>query len=252
MMRMHSSSKKERARLGVGRTPSAWACAAAMMGISSLAGCERGGQESEVAEAKPGVVETAPTGSFISVSGTVSQTGPDQFRLDYGAGEVTVEMAGWSWYPQGHAALLDDEVVVYGYVDDAFYEKRTIEASSVYVSDLGTQFYASHAKEGDFPVVVSPVGTTPQLQLRGTVTGVEGDEFQLDTGAAVIDVNTEKMLYDPLDDEGFQRIRKNDRVSVTGDFGYEFFTDLDLMASSVVTLQSSEQKNSEQGSDESI
>src|SRR5690606_33781425 len=172
---------------------------------------------------------TASDGSYVSLSGTVTETDPHKFELDYGNGKITVEMDDWDWYPEGHLLLVNDDVIVYGYVDDDFYEKRTIEASSVYVSDVGTQFYASGVDEEDFPVITT-IALKPQLQLRGTVTAITADEFKLDTGAGVVDVNIGRMPYNPLDEEGFQKIKPNDRVSVTGSPGIDFFNDLDLMA----------------------
>ena len=133
------------------------------------------------------------------------------------------------------AGLLDnEEVVVYGYIDDDFFERRAIEASSVYVRDLGTYFYASGFDEEDVPMS-TVVNFEPRIEVAGTVTSVTGREFQLDTGAGVVDVNTLSMPYDPLDDEGFQQVEVGDHVRVTGELDQDLFNDLDLMANTVVT-----------------
>lgn len=182
------------------------------------------------------IVETAPDGTFVSVSGRVAQARADQFVLDYGDGEMIVEMDDYDFYTEASALLVDDDVIVYGYIDDDFYEKRSLEASSVYVKDLGTQFYASGVDEESIPAPVV-MDLRPRIELTGEVKRVTGGEFDLETSAGIIDVNVQSMSYDPLDDEGFQQIEPGDRVRVTGALGYELFADLDLMADTIVSLE---------------
>lgn len=190
--------------------------------------------------------EVASNGSYVSLAGTVVEASAEQFQLDYGNGTMTVEMDDWDWYPEGHHLLENDQVVVYGYVDDDFYERRSIEASSVYVTDAGTQFYANGVDEEDFPVFAAVEFGEPQIELKGTVTKVEGDEFHLNTGKQVVEVDTEDMPYDPLDKEGFQQIKMNDRVSVTGLLEADVFDNLEIAASRVVTLRSSKPEASKE------
>lgn len=106
--------------------------------------------------------------------------------------------------------LPDDKARVSGMIDDNFFETTTIEASSFYVGNIGTYFYASAIDDEDayydtyinytIPVAVSVT------HLQGTVTTAHADEeeFILDTGATKIHVETEEMAYNPLDDEGYQ------------------------------------------------
>jgi hypothetical protein len=53
-----------------------------------------------------------------------------------------------------------------------------------------------------------------------------------------IDIDTQSMAYDPLDNEGFQRIRVGDRVRVAGVLENGLFDDLDLVADWVISLRS--------------
>ncbi len=190
--------------------------------------------------------EVASDGSYVSLAGTVAEASAEQFLLDYGSGTMTVEMDDWDWYPEGHHLLENDQVVVYGFIDDDFYERRSIEASSVCVTDAGTQFYASGVDEEDFPVYAGVEFGEPRIELKGTVTKIDGDEFHLNTGNKVVEVDTEDMPYDPLDKEGFQQIKVNDRVSVTGLLEADVFDNLEIAASRVVTLRSSKPKDSKE------
>ena len=117
-----------------------------------------------------------PDNTWISISGTVEDvpTG-DTFVLDYGEWTITVEMDDWDNDADAFKLVEGDKVTVYGWIDDDTFETRTIEASSVYVENLGTYFYASGADEEDYvftgvtvPVVVNTIG------LQGTVSEVNG------------------------------------------------------------------------------
>lgn len=176
--------------------------------------------------------------TWISISGTVQGVpSGDIFVLDYGKGTISVEMDDWDNDADAFKLAANDKVTVYGWIDDDLFETRTIEASSVYVENLGTYFYASGMDEEDYfypgvvvPVVVNSVG------LQGTVSEVNGREFKLNTGLRIITVDTTDMPYNPMDDIGFQKISKGDVVSVTGVMETDILNNRELQAVSIVTL----------------
>ncbi len=209
-----------------------------MAGLVLLAGCgHKGATEAESPKdidlEHP--VREADNNDFISVSGTVVEARDDEFELDYGSGRITVEMDDYDDYPEGRHLFENDRVVVYGYVDDEFYERRTIEAQSVYVRNLGTQFYASGVDDEDFPVTFYHE-YYPGVAYRGKIVKVDGGGFTLDTGIRQIQVNTSALPYDPLDKEGFQRLESGDRVFVTGTLDGDLFDLYELDAGSVTEL----------------
>lgn len=190
-----------------------------------------------------------PDNSWISVSGKVTSTQPDAFTLNYGddslSRNIRVEMDDWDWYQEGR--LLEDgqKVRVHGRIHDDLYETRTIEAGSVYVEDLGTYFYASSVDEEDYdywidytPVVIG--GT----HVRGTVTKVDGREFTINTGLRELIVDTDEMLYNPMDDKGYQRVDKGDLLSVAGQMDYDFWEHRELKADRIVILEDDDHRES--------
>lgn len=186
-----------------------------------------------VAAANPA---TKADDTWISVSGTVKSVMPDTFMLDYGKGTIKVEMDDWDAEPEAYKVVPGDKVTVNGIVDDDLFEERTIEAGSVYVEGLNTYFYASAADEEDtFITIATPIIDSSVL-VQGEVTGKNGREFTVDSGARMIRVDTDTMAYNPLDNEGFQRIEEGDRVSVVGTLETDIFEGRELKASSVVTL----------------
>jgi len=176
--------------------------------------------------------------SWVSISGTVVATDGDSFELDYGDGIVTVEMDGWGWFKRAEPILREDQVIVYGYIDDDFYESTSIEAGSVYVREMNTYFYANDVDEEEmsFPTVLDASGEN-LLQLRGVVTAIDGRELTVDTGPREMIVDTSQMDYNPLDDKGYQKLKTGDFVIVQGDLDKDVFERAEIMADVITSLE---------------
>jgi len=182
-------------------------------------------------------VEEADNGTWISLSGTVTSAGADTFRLDHGSGVITVEMDDFDFYPDARPLLENDQVIVRGRIDDDTLERRTIEASSVYVENLGTHFYANPADEEDNvtwtlygPIVVG------RMQVTGTVTAIDGNDIIVDNGVRQVRVDTAALPINVLDDQGFLQIDIGDRMSATGRLDEGFFDQRELVADTVVEV----------------
>ncbi len=195
---------------------------------------------------------TYPDGSWVTFTGTVAESSPTGFYIDYGNDTVWVEVDDWDWYAHGYAALPGDKVTVSGRVDKDGFEARKLEAAFVYSHENFTYHYANPADEEDFGYMVHPFAVDPALSTMsvvGTVDKVEGDEFTLATGYANITVDTETMPYDPLDDVGAQVIEPGDYVSVSGVMAPgsldDFFDSRELVASRILTLNVEDRTNAD-------
>lgn len=178
-----------------------------------------------------------PAGTWITISGTVEAVVADAFTLDYGDGTITVEMDDGDRDADAYKLMKDDEVTVTGRIDKNFYDTTTIEAGSVYVENLNTYFYASAVDEEDlYYVTYWPAIAATQTVVTGTVTSANDEEFTLDTGPRQLTVEVEDMAYNPLDDEGYQRIDVGDVVRVAGTMDYDLFEGRELVADAIVTL----------------
>lgn len=179
-----------------------------------------------------------PDHTWISLSGTIKHVERDAFTLDYGEGIITVEMDDGDRDADAYKLLEGDKVTVNGRVDDDLFETTTIEASSVYVENIGTTFYASSIDEEDayaLVTITTPIVVSATV-VEGRVTDVNDEEFSVDTGPRQIRVDVSEMPYNPLDDKGYQKIKKGDRVRVGGHMEDNFLEGRELMADSVVTL----------------
>lgn len=186
-----------------------------------------------------------PDDSFIRMSGTVKSVMPNSFVLSFGTDgamdEITVEMDDGDRDAEAYALLEGDKVTVSGLIDNDVFQKRTIEASTVYVDKLQTYFYASASDEEDPVVVPVAVGVIePVLWVQGKVVNVSENEFTLEAGDNDLKIDVNDLPDNPLDDEGYQKLETGDIVSVTGQVEGGFLTRRELIADSVVKLHDKE------------
>lgn len=187
---------------------------------------------------------TKPDNSLVTISGTVVDPGVELFELDYGQGTVTVEMDDWDSYGEARALMDGDVVTVYGRIDDNFFDSTSIEAGAVYVDGLNTYFYASSDDEEDLSYYtpnawIAPASIVPNaMTLRGEVTSVakEDRSFTVSIGNETVEVETDMLGYNPVDDKGFQQINSGDWVSVSGTLDYAFMDGQVMRAKSITTL----------------
>lgn len=178
----------------------------------------------------------AADGSWISIEGTIAEVRPDEFTLDYGDGFVLVEMDDGDRDADAYALLEGDSVAVSGRIDDEFFETTVIEASSVYVHNIGTTFRASAIDEEDPLMTMLPRLDVPRSVLEGTVSQVRDGEFVLDTGLRAVTVDVGRLANDPLDDEGYQKIEVGDRVRVNGRIDFSFFESNTMLADGLIEI----------------
>jgi len=177
--------------------------------------------------------------TWITLSGEVQSVNLDTFMLDYGDGYVVVEMDDGDRDADAYKLMKGDKVTVTGRVDDDFLETTTIEASSVYVENLGTTFFSSSIDEETSESLVATVSVpvvVAETVVQGTVTEVNEHEFTVDAGVTDLRVEVNEMLYNPLDDEGYQKIDVGDRVKVTGNIDSGLFEAKELVADTVIKL----------------
>lgn len=179
---------------------------------------------------------------WITLTGDVTATRAEAFTLDFGEGMITVEMDDWDWYDEANRIRAGEKVTVYGRIDDGWYEARTVEADMVYAHERDTFFHASDAdEEGDYRhyaytpyPLAAPEGTW--LSLAGTVTKIDGRELMLDTGLREVQIDTDPMEYNPLDDVGYQQVDVGDRIFVSGRVDLGYFERDELQAHSITSL----------------
>lgn len=182
---------------------------------------------------------TMADNTWITLSGEVESVDRDSFMLDYGDGYILVEMDDGDRDADAYKLLEGDKVTVSGQIDDDFFETTKIEASSVYVENIGTTFFASSVDEETSEGLVATVSVpvvVAETVVQGTVTDVNTSEFTVDAGLHNMRVDVSDMPYNPLDDEGYQKIDVGDRVRVSGDIDSDLFEGRELVADTLIKL----------------
>lgn len=159
--------------------------------------------------------------------------------MAHGDGQITVEMDDYDWYNE-NAVTVGDQVTVSGRVDKDFFEKKEIEASTVYLPKQNEYFYASAIDEemgNSYPITEFDWNRTipgaEWVAVTGTVEKVEGDTITVDLGLRDIVVDASGIKTAPITDT----IQVGDHVSITGEMkDMDLFAEKTLKASSVVVL----------------
>lgn len=185
-------------------------------------------------------VEDAPNGSWVKVKGTVVAQREGSFILDHGEDTITVEVDSWERSDHAESILNGYNVTVHGRVDNDFYHERRIEADTIHVAELDTVLTGptpvdeEEVRRRNHTRYFGPIDS--DIEVVGTVTGVSGREFTIDTGDRKIAVNTAELDHDPLSESGFQHIEVGDFVRASGDLTSQSFDEREIMAETVISL----------------
>ena len=178
-------------------------------------------------------VLTAEDGDWIRLDGTIESAGTSVFQLDYGDDTISVEADDWDLSQEGLALMPGDRVSVTGRVDRDVFAEAAVEASAIYVHNLGTVYYANAADEEEFGLAAVPTrAATEGVDYTGWVTGSSRDGFTLGADATLINVDTSG-LNTPLARDGIQA---GDRVYVWGDLELSNDGQSKLVAEGLVEL----------------
>lgn len=180
----------------------------------------------------------APNNTWISISGTVNTVNKDAFFMEYGNSQIIVEMDDGDQDADAYVLLPGDEVIVNGVIDDDFFETTSIEAASVHVKRLNATYYASALDEEDYPTWLYWLPRSGEVLVQGRVTSIEDSEFTVDEGLRTVKVDVDDMPYNPLDDQGFQRVAVGDLVMISGELSESLFEDEKIEASAILKIDS--------------
>jgi len=178
------------------------------------------------------VLERYSDGTSLSMSGTIAEVREDEFDMNSGSGMVTVEIDDADRDAQAYGLEQGDKVTVTGSVDDDFFEGREIEADALYVEKLDVTFTMLDDTDPAW-AIFSGWDDSNRATLSGKITGIDDDEFTLSTGSMTINVETDELDDNPLDDEGYLQLQVGDRVRVRGDLEDGWFDDKELEATNI-------------------
>lgn len=176
-------------------------------------------------------------GSLLTIAGKVVAAAPEWFRLRTGDEEITVEMDDWDWYQEGKAIKVGDQVTVTGRVDKGLWEQSRIEASSVFVRNLGVSFLANGADEEERTAALVQVGQATTSAL-GHVSNVEGQELTVGSIDGPIRVDVSQLASKP-------KVQAGDAVYTWGNLDVDPAEGVEMMALGLTVLSADTTKQDE-------
>lgn len=175
----------------------------------------------------------------VHLSGTVKEITDNQFTMNYGNGEITVDMTDYTWFDQGFIKA-GDKVRVNGEVSEGFFTDKMVVATSIFLPERGAYYTNGEDRTGF--VNNSGLATGDEwVTFTGEVTEIREDEIALNIGNTSITVDTSDVPENSADGQAYQKIKTGDRVSVAGEMDAAgLFTDRELVASSIVVMNDSD------------
>ena len=175
-------------------------------------------------------LKNADDGSWIGISGTVETTSAGSFVLDYGDGNIKVNVAPNAADP--HEFTANEAVTVYGLLDEGFFKGSTINARTVYLDSQKTYACSSDGADGRVAAFVPAIHTG--TVVYGRVTKVSGNDFMVDEGDNMVTVDA-SALKEKLEADA-PAIHVGDHVAVVGEINKSFFTGKELEATSMTVI----------------
>ncbi|QJR80090.1 hypothetical protein CA267_004510 [Alteromonas pelagimontana] len=177
--------------------------------------------------------------TWVTVSGEVREVDSQFFTLDYGEGNIIVEIADTDFDAQAFKALDGDTVTVSGKIDGSLFSNSTLQASSVYIDSLRTTFISDSADSSSRDVYATTAfipSSLDSMLLIGNVSAVSDEAVQISVGDTSVTVNVDDMRDSPVDDEGYLKLAKGDRVKVSASLDDDFFTSYSLDANYIIKV----------------
>lgn len=197
-------------------------------------------------------------GDAIVLSGKILEVSDDEIVLGYGDRKVEVEFDEWPWEEVDMETMFKkgERVTVSGTVDKEWFSNNEIEANNIYLDDQYVYYFLNDTTPAYYIETVKldsqsadkmsnkmndrsmkNLGDGAFFSASGEITSVDGREFTLKTKNQKINVDTESLSKNPLDNSGLQQLAVGDRVYVYGEIDDKFYDDRELSADSIITLK---------------
>ena len=177
--------------------------------------------------------QLADARDWLTLSGKVVALGNETFTLDYGKGMITVAVTDAPWYQSLRPLWLHHEITVYGRLDRNASRGPVLQASAVYDQSLGTFFRNAPDDQQDALWSQAPPPPPGYVEVTGRVVSIHGRELTLSTG---VKVDTSAMRDNPLDEQGYPRVRLGDHIKVGGRLRADLFERTELVASWITRI----------------
>ncbi|RUM27991.1 MAG: hypothetical protein DSY75_11880 [Alteromonas sp.] len=219
----------------------------AMMGSSAMA-------QANVDEMKTAQMQAASTSvqpesrtsesgdTWITLTGEVSAVDSKFFTLDYGDGNIFVELRDTDLDSNAYAKMKGEEVMVTARLDDGMFSSERLVAQSVIVDGMDTVYLAESVNQASADLYLSTASNIEfddeEMVLVGTVKSIGKEALQIDVGDTTLTVELDELEDAPVDADGYLTLMKGERVRITGELEDDFFNRFTVEADTLIKMKS--------------
>lgn len=166
----------------------------------------------------------------LTVRGEVVQINKDIFILKTKQGNITVELDDSDPVIESKWLIVGDQVSVFGRMDKDKFEKRSIEASSVYIPKIDLYIFAS-AKDEETTKMNSALSnpSNTEISISGVITMIDNNSLTLKTLYGLLNINIATL-------KSKSKLNVGDKIYVEGISSSGFFSTNGLTATKVIKI----------------
>ena len=229
------------------RTITATLVSFAMMGSSAMA--QANVDEMKTAQMRAASASVQPESrtsesgdTWITLTGEVSAVDSKFFTLDYGDGNIFVELRDTDLDSNAYAKMKGEEVMVTARLDDGMFSSERLVAQSVIVDGMDTVYLAESVNQASADLYLSTASNIEfddeEMVLVGTVKSIGKEALQIDVGDTTLTVELDELEDAPVDADGYLTLMKGERVRITGELEDDFFNRFTVEADTLIKMKS--------------
>lgn len=180
--------------------------------------------------------------TWITLTGEVSAVDSKFFTLDYGDGNIFVELRDTDLDSNAYAKMKGEEVMVTARLDDGMFSSERLVAQSVIVDGMDTVYLAESVNQASADLYLSTASNIEfddeEMVLVGTVKSIGKEALQIDVGDTTVTVELDELVDAPVDADGYLTLMKGERVRITGELEDDFFNRFTVEADTLIKMKS--------------
>ena len=229
------------------RTITATLITTAMMGTPAIANSapattKQAAVQASVKTMQPVSRMSVSQNTWITLTGEVTAVDSQFFTLDYGDGEIFVELSQTKLDPKAYAEIDGKEVMVTAQLDEGMMSNERLVAHSVIAEDADTVYMADTVDQASADLFMSTAGSIDfddaEMIIVGTVETIGREAVQVKVGDAMLTVELDELEDAPVDSDGYLTLTEGERVRITGELEEDFFNRFTVEADTLMKMKS--------------
>ncbi|WP_394220444.1 hypothetical protein [Alteromonas gracilis] len=180
--------------------------------------------------------------TWITLTGEVTAVDSQFFTLDYGDGEIFVELKDTDLDTKAYAEIDGEEVMVTAHLDEGMFSNERLVAQSVIVEDMDTVYLADSVDQASADLYLSTANNIDfddeGMVVVGTIRSIGKEALQIEVGEATLTVELDELEDAPVDENGYLTLVKGERVRISGELEDDFFNRFTVEADTLMKMKS--------------